>query len=176
MNDFVLAIRKVLGQNSYRTLFVFFAVVIFWLFLAVPVYTIPGNDFAFQLSILGTQGILLLVLLSVVTSLLATFHIYILKHKGSLRTSSSLVGETSGGLLAGSIATVFGTATCAACVSSIFGFLGVGGVLFLVQYRLPITVTAIVLLVVSLYFTSRKVLGICTGCHVGGEEVRKSKL
>lgn len=167
MNVVIDGIRKVLTSRKYFFLFIFLSFLLFLLFLAIPVKTVPGNTFAFQLSLLGTQGFILLGLLSGLTSLSLVFHLHVLKHRHSLGVGASLLGSGGTGFLSGIIATIFGTATCAYCVSAFFGFLGIGGVLFLLQYRTWITLGAIVLMLVSLYFTAQKVLGVCATCHVG---------
>lgn len=166
MKNMLLAGNKVLQHRKYLLLFLFLTIFIFWLLLAIPVKTVPGNDFGFQLSILGWGEIVLLILLSVLTAFSITLNVFSLSHKRSLKTSASMIGQGATGFFSGAVATVFGTATCAYCVSAIFGFMGVSGVLFLIQYRTVITIGAILLLLISLYFTSQKVLGICTVCHV----------
>ena len=95
MTNIVSAIQKVLGINSYRLLFILLTAVIFWLFLAIPVYTVPGNDFAFQLSILPGQEILLLIALALLTALSIVFHIFTFRHKATVQTGVYLVGQGS---------------------------------------------------------------------------------
>lgn len=165
-NIYLLAVKQVLSIKSYLIGLVFLAPAIFWLLLYIPVRTIPGNDFAFQLSILIARDRVLLTTLSVLTALSIVMNIFILRNKPTTQNSFSTAGQGGTGLLSGVIGSVFGTASCASCVASIFSFLGMGGVLFLLQYRTWITTTSIVLILISLYFTSRKVLGICESCRV----------
>lgn len=168
MNTIIRAFKTVLTDIKSLFIFLTISIILFWMFLAIPVLTIPGNDFAFQLSILPRHEIILLVVLAISTALSLTFHIFVFRHKATVATSISFAGQGGIGSLSGIVASMFGTATCASCVASIFGFLGVGGVLFLVQYRTPITIGAIMLLLISLYFTSRKVLGVCEDCNTFG--------
>jgi hypothetical protein len=138
----------------------------FWVMLYIPIRTIPGNDLAFQISILTPKDWFLFIVLPALTALSIVMNVYILSKKRSAQDSVVMVGQGGTGFLSGVIASVFGTASCASCVASIFGFLGVGGVFFLVEHRTIITTGAIFLMLISLYFTSRKVLGICDNCKV----------
>lgn len=166
MKQTILAIKVVLRNKNYLAGFIVLSLGIFWLFIYIPVKNIPGNDFAFQLSIMTLQDKLLSGLLAVLVSLSLVMNVYAFKLKRSTKIGISMVGQGGGGLFSGIVASVFGTATCAACISSIFGFLGTGGVLFLLEYRTQIVLASIVLLLISLYFTSAKVLGICKSCGV----------
>lgn len=166
MNQTILAIKLVLRNKNYLAGFIVLSLAIFWLFIYIPVKNIPGNDFTFQLSIMTLQDKLLSGLLSVLVSLSLVMNVYAFKLKRSAKVGISMVGQGGGGLFSGIVASVFGTATCAVCVSSLFGFLGTGGVLFLLEYRTQIVLASIVLLLISLYFTSAKVLGICKSCGI----------
>lgn len=166
LNQIILAIKVVLRDKKYLAAFLFLSVAIFWLFIYIPVKNIPGNDFAFQLSIMTLQDKILLVILSLLVSLSIVMNVYAFKLKRSAKVGISMVGQGGGGLFSGAAASIFGTATCASCVASIFGFLGTGGVLFLLEYRTQIVLVSAVLLLISIYFTSAKVLGVCKSCGV----------
>jgi hypothetical protein len=163
---YLLAARQLLNSKNYLFGLSILPFIIFWFLLYIPVRTIPGNDFAFQVSLLTVKDRILLGTLSLLTALSILMNIYVLRNKPGAQTGLATAGQGGTGLLSGVIGSVFGTATCASCVASIFGFLGVGGVFFLLQYRSWITTASIILILVSLYFTSRKVLGICESCKV----------
>lgn len=165
---YLLSANKLVFSDK-RYLFGFLAVAfaMFWLLLYIPIRAIPGNDLAFQLSILTPKDWFLFTVLPVLTALSIVMNIYILKNKGSAQDGAAMVGQGGTGFFSGIIASVFGTATCASCVATIFGFLGIGGVLFLLQYRTYITTVAIILLLISLYFTSKRVLNACESCRIG---------
>lgn len=166
VNTYFLAAQQVLSSKNYLFGLLILAFAIFWLLLYIPVRTIPGNDFAFQLSILTAKDRILLIALSVLTALSIVMNIFVLRNKPTIQTSLSMAGQGGTGFLSGIIASVFGTASCGLCVASLFGFLGIGAVFFLLQYKQWITSIAILLFIISLYFTSRKVLGICDNCKV----------
>lgn len=161
------ASKLVFSDRSYFFGFLVVAFAMFWLLLYIPIRSIPGNDLAFQISILTPKDWFLFTILPALTALSIVMNIYILKNKKSIQDGVSMAGQGGTGFLSGISASVFGTATCAACVASIFGFLGVGGVLFLLQYRTYITTVAIILMLISLYFTSKRVLNVCESCRVG---------
>lgn len=164
---FLSANKLVFSDKRYLLGFFLAAFAMFWLLLYIPIRTVPGNDLAFQLSILTPKDWLLFTILPVLTALSIVMNVYILKHKSSIQDGASMAGQGGTGFFSGIIASVFGTATCASCVATIFGFLGIGGVLFLLQYRTYITTAAIILLLISLYFTSKRVLNACESCRIG---------
>lgn len=161
------ASKLVFSDKRYLFGFLVVTFAMFWLLLYIPIRTIPGNDLAFQISILTPKDWLLFTILPILTALSIVMNIYILKNKASARAGAVMAGQGGTGFFSGIIASVFGTATCASCVATIFGFLGVGGVLFLLQYRTYITAAAIILLLISLYFTSKRVLNACESCRIG---------
>jgi len=165
-NIYILAIKELLGRKNYLIGLLILAPIIFLLLIYIPVRTIPGNDFAFQLSLLTVGDRILLVILSLLTALSIVMNIFVLRNKSNTQNSLSMAGQSGTGILSGVIGSVFGTATCASCATSLFGFLGVGGVFFLLEYRTWIVAASIILILVSLYFTSRKVIGVCESCRV----------
>ena len=164
--------KIVLNDNIYLAGFLIITALFFWLFLYIPVRVIPGNDFAFQLSILRPQDIFLLVLLSLFSALSLTFHIYILRRRSVSKSISLTIGSGFLGGIAGIIGSLFATASCAACVATLLSFLGVGTVFFLLGHRQFIITLSIVLMLISLHFTARKVLGICEACRVDYKKKR----
>src|SRR3989344_843717 len=155
------ATKLVLSEKRYLAFFSLFAFGFLAFLIYIPVTSIPGNDFAFQLSIFTPKDYFLLVSLSFLTSLSFSLNIFAILREFNARNSATLVAQGGGGSLSGLIGSIFGTASCSACVGSIFGFLGAGGVLFLIKYRNFVTIAAIVLMLIGLYYTSKRVLGIC---------------
>ena len=152
MKDVVLVCKTVFRDSRYLFVFLALSLGMFWLFLATAAKTAPGN---------GGKEFFLLAVLSFLTGLSIVFHIYTLRQKASVKTGVSMVGQGGAGFLSGAIAIIFGTAACTACVAALFGFLGVGSVLFLVQYRMFIVTIAIILMLISLYFTAQRLLHLC---------------
>lgn len=167
VSDHIAAFQIVLKDKIYLAGFIILSAILFWLFLYIPVRTIPGNDFAFQLSILRPIDIFLLILLSLLTALSLTLHFYLIRKKISNKGITLTIGSSLVGGTAGIVGSLFATASCAACVATILGFLGVGTVFFLLVHRQLIIAFSITLMIISLHFTTRKVLGICDICNVG---------
>lgn len=164
------ATRVVLKDRVYLTGFLATSAVLFWLFLYIPVRLIPGNDFAFQLSILRPGDVFLLIVLSFLTALSFTLHFYMLKNRFSVKRATATIGGGIFGGIVGIIGSLFATASCAACVATLLGFLGVGTVFFLLDHRSLIIAFSIILMLVSLHFTAEKVLGICVVCKIDNKQ------
>lgn len=160
MRKIVEASKILLWQRSYLLLFLLGISMLFFILVLVPTKTIPGNSLAFQLSIFTPRDYLLLATLSTFTSLLFVMNIYIFRQKRSLVQA----GQGSLGGASSVLGVVFGTAACASCVAALFGFLGLPAVFFLIKARLYIVSAAIALIVISLYFASKKVVQVCQEC------------
>lgn len=167
------AIKIVFSNKSYIVGFLVITITLFWLFLYIPVRLIPSNDFAFQLSILRPNDIFLLILLSLLTALSLTLHFYLLRKKVSNKGITLTIGSSFAGSTVGIFGSLFATASCAACVATILGFLGAGTVFFLLDHRKLIIVFSIMFMLISLYFTAQKVLGICEACSVENKSHKK---
>ncbi len=160
------AFKEIFLKKKYIFLLPLLTGFLFITLILIPVITTPGNDLAFQWSIMGKAERWLLAVLSFLTALTLIMHIFMFSQKRSRRVAYSMVGQTGAGVVSGVIASLFGAASCAACLGTIFSLLGFGSVLFLLEYRLVITVGAILILIISLYFNSKKVLGYCESCRV----------
>lgn len=140
------------------------SIAIFGVFIYIPVSTIPGNDLPFQLSIMPLRDFILLTILSFLTSLSILFNLYILKKQSSIQ-----INQLGNMTFLGAISTstsIFGSVTCIACASTFLSFLGIGTIVFIFKYQTILVVFSILLMLISLYFTSRKVLGICNPCSI----------
>lgn len=161
MKQVLTASRTLLAQKVYLLLFLGAIPILFFIFVFIPVKTIPGNDFAFQLSIFTIRDWFLMFLLSAATSLLIAMNIYIFRERRALIQA----GQTGIGGFSSVVGAVFGTAACSACIAALFGFLGLPAVIFLIKARLYIVAGAIALILVSLYFASKKVVQACEKCN-----------
>jgi hypothetical protein len=150
------AILTVLTGRKYKIFFVLLWALMFFAMLYIPVATIPGNAFSFQLELYTWKDFALFLLLAFLASQVLTMHVYIFRFKLKNKAATSAVGGA--GILSGLIASVFATASCGLCIASIFSFLGFGGVLFLSTYRVYFLMLGIILLIISLYFASRRVV------------------
>jgi len=158
----IVAVKSVFKRKRFFIYFIFLALLSLWLFIYIPVKQIPGNTFAFQTSIFTSKDWFLLIVLSILTSTTLVMNIFAVGNDLKNMKYGSTLGRGSVGILSGIAGSIFGpTATCAACVGTIFGFLGVGGIFLLLKYRQAIVVLSISIMLFTLYYTSKRVLGIC---------------
>lgn len=163
---FIISVKDVLTIRQYLIFLITLSISFYILLIAFPAKTIPGNNFSFQLSLMRMSDHLLLAFLSFLTGLNLTFHLYLFKRKKGNFSPVKTASDSFLGIFSGLIASVFGTATCGACVATIFGYFGFGVVLFLLTWRLYIVGLAILLSLISLYYLSLKITNECTTCKI----------
>lgn len=127
---FAVSLKKVLTHPLYLLFFIAASLVFYLILIAFPAKTIPGNSFEFQLSLMRPTDHLLLALLSLITGLNLTFHLYLFKGRKENFSPVKTASDSIVGIFSGLTASVFGTATCGVCVATIFGYFGFGTVLF----------------------------------------------
>ena len=154
------AANAVLSGKKYALLFVLLSVGIFWVLVLVPDKIASVNT---PVRILGTGNYLFLGSVSILASLVAIMQIFSLRLTGKVGVGQSAL--SGAGLLSGFVSAVFSSAVCGLCVSALFGFLGAGGVIFLVDNKAYVVAGSVGLLVLSLYFSSKKVNEDCN-CNV----------
>lgn len=164
LQQMTTAVREVLKRKVYLWGFLLLAPVIFFVFVLIPVTTIPGNNFIFQLKVFALKDYIILSAVSFISALFFIMQSYIFFRTREKRAKLGTAGQGMIGGYGGFVAALFGTASCTSCLASIFGFMGFGSILFLAKYQWIILLAAIGLMLVSIYFTSKKVIGICTSC------------
>ena len=145
------ASKEVLQSKKYVKIFAFLTLFMVAVYIIIPVLTIEGNDLLFQLSVFTIKDWLLIVPLSGLIGLMITMQVYSYKKQKSLNVAKG-VAVSSSGIIAG----LFGTAGCSSCLASLFGFLGVGNVFFLLEHQVYVVSISFILILVSIYFTSKK--------------------
>lgn len=165
MSDFWTAVKTTLKQPADIARFVLLSVGFFYLLVMVPVWTTPGNDFFFQISLFGTWVFILMIVLSIGNGLLLAMQRHIYKEKKEARSRSH--DRTEKTTLLGSIVAAFlATIGCAACYSSILSVFGLGTVAFIVEYRFWIALLAVVLTFISLMYSVRRINHTCETCSI----------
>lgn len=160
------AIKIVFSRKRYLAGFLLGIAFFLLLFVLIPTKTIPGNDFLFQLSIFTLRNWLMMIFLSVLASFVLILNIYNFIQKRKV----SNVGQGGVGTGASIVGAIFGTAACSSCIASIFGFLGAGVVFTLIDFSFYITVGAIALLLIALYFAVRQTAKVCQECRINNEK------
>lgn len=165
MQHIFLTTIRVLRQPRFALLFIAVALVFFTLFIAIPVVTIPGNSFEFQLSIFRTQDYVLMTLLAILVGL----HVAFLAFDWRLRREARQIQRVTQGAVTGTLGVfgaIVGTAACSSCLAALFSIVGLGtsSVFFVLKNQPYFLLGTIALMLVSLYFTARKVRRICDSC------------
>jgi hypothetical protein len=160
MNDFFRSLKSVFSKKVNVLLFLMFSFLFFYLLIMIPVWTTPGNDFLFQLELMGSFVVVMLGCLALLNGLLVVKQYYIWRF---LKVSSSGVLSGAGGAFGALIVSVF---TCAACYSSIIAFAGLGVSTFFIKYRLWILLIALILVIFALKKSSEQIAGKCDVCKV----------
>lgn len=152
------------GPWAYLELLIV-SLAVFVLLIMVPVLTTPGNSFFFQLSILETDVLIVMILLSIFNALLIKMQLYIrktVKEKKKLHQKAG-EGATLIGIVMSSLAA---TVACAACYSTVFAFIGLGATTFIVEHRIWITLIALALTLVAIYYSARRINNHCAVCSI----------
>lgn len=164
----ISAIAAALRDKKSLFAFIIAATAFFALFIAIPVWTIPANTLFFQLKTFRTQDYVLMTLLAILAGLTVALQVYGYKLKKSKQalSQSVLQSAASGGL--GIFGAIVGSsaATCASCLASLFGLigLGAGSVFFVLENQTPFLSGAVVAMFISLYFSARKINKVCNSC------------
>lgn len=165
-NSVFLALRAVFGKWQRAVAAVLLSVCLFCLLILIPVWTVPGNDFWFQLSIMDSELIALTATLSVINGILLVMQGYLQVAKWRLKRrvlggkEIATTGSVALSVLSASIA-------CTACYSSLIAVFGLGATTFIFTYRYAIAICALVLALVALWHTVRAVNGACETCSIG---------
>jgi hypothetical protein len=162
----IQALKIVFGKNSgvnlfYIFLFLFFAIAFILFFIELQVLLTPEPDnFSLYLKIWRIKDWLIVGLLSILISLNFVFFVYFIQIK-----SSEIKYISAGilGALSGIFSAILATAFCSSCLAVLFSLLGISfstGIFFL-KYRFLIFLLATILLLISLYFQSKRIIGKC---------------
>jgi hypothetical protein len=163
LKDIYSASRKALQRPIDWLVFFLVAFAVFALFILLPVWTTPGNDIAFQLSIVGPLMYALMTSLALLNALVISMQLYIRRFNTEL--GSTGIREKSSGFGA-LMASLVATMGCAACYSSVLAILGLGGSLFVVRYRFWIAGVAIALALIAIHLTAKRINGGCQKCTI----------
>lgn len=158
------ATKAIFAIPINRILLLPVAVGFFIFFVLIPTVTIPSNTIDFQLSLYSSLDYVTLPLLSLLMSVFILMNIYVFVQSRNMQKKQNTLSEGSVGGVSGTLASIFGAASCPMCVASLFGFLGAGGVGLLVQYQTWVFFVSLLLMIGSLYLTARKVTNICHSC------------
>ena len=152
-------IKEVLKKPRYVLLFIGAFLVTMYLLILIPALSVPGNSFFLQLTLFAPLGWIVLSFISALYSLFMTMQMYVFFNNKKILG----VGTSIGGGVSVLFAGVASSAFCVSCLAPLFALFGIGfgGVLFVLQYRFYFVVIIIVLMVISIYLTARKIKKVC---------------
>ena len=151
---------RIFNERKYFYLFIVFTLLSIVLYTLVPVYTIPGNDLQFWLSILTPSSYIVLFTFSIALGLLLAMKIYEFNHIHSAFEKT----KNTGGIVAVILAGLYSTAACGACISSLFAFAGAGGALFLNKYRDAFMLFSIFITIFAIHLSAKNINSRCEEC------------
>ncbi len=151
--------KLVFSKQRNVLYFIFIQLLLFSLFSIVPALVSSHISIAAQFRLYSHFDYAFMIALSIIASLNIVINLYDIKSNAKPR---KIAGMSS----IGGFAALIGTATCPSCLISIFGFLGVGTLFFIVRYRLLISGIAILVMLLALNHTSKKVAGKCERCSI----------
>ncbi|MFH1405060.1 MAG: hypothetical protein ABIH21_03100 [Patescibacteria group bacterium] len=154
------AVFNVLKTRTSLLVFIFTFIIIFALFVFLPIWTTPGGSLKTQLSILKFDVYALMFVLSLLNALVISMQ-YHLRKKHSQQIDTKQIGTLIGTLGA----SLFATLGCAACYSSILSVFGLGAVIFVGTYRWWIAGVTIIISLIAVFYSGRKIEGVCKRCN-----------
>jgi hypothetical protein len=145
----------------YIFLFLFFTVSFIFFFIELQVLLTPEPDNLYlYLKIWQIKDWLIVGPLSILVSLNFVFFVYLIKIK-----SPEIKSNSAGilGALSGIFSAILATALCSSCLAVLFSLLGISfstGIFFL-KYKFLIFLLSTILLLISLYFQSKRIIEKC---------------
>lgn len=162
MTVLLSGIREPFRSVHYTVLFAVLVLAMLVLFTLIPVWTVAGNTLATQLKIFTPRDYAILILLSGLSALFITMQIYVIRLRKKVRGVGRIIGGGLGALFAG----IAGTAFCVSCLVPLFAVFGIGlgGVVFILNYRLYFVAVTTLLLLIGMYLTARQINKACASC------------
>lgn len=165
LSTIVSASSTVFRERVYIGMTVVSSLALFGLYLLVPVWLVPGNTLAFEMTQLSLLNAGLLGALALATGVLLSFEVFAFRRTRA--SGARAAGEGSVGLLASLAGGILASASCGCGIGILLGVVGLGGgTLFVVAHQTLIVVVMLVVVVIGLYFSARKAAGICATCSV----------
>lgn len=166
VTSILTGIRQVLQMPRRKWWFLVVTLIAFVVLFSIPVFSIPANSYAFQLSITRWTDVALLLAISIMLSLVVILQ---LEWQQSCDACESKVSTTVKGgstVFAAFAGGLFATAACSSCVVGILGLIGIGtSVAFaLLDYRWYIVWTALLITATFVALTARKIAR--NGCRI----------
>ena len=157
-------IKKSLKQPKYFGISLGTSVILFGLIVFAQISTQSTASLETYINSLKTMQLAYTLILVTGTGILLGLQaqIYDLNKQLPLKQAA---GTALAGLSAIG-ASVFATLTCASCAAALFGILGANGVFFLADHKFEFILTGSLIILISLFMASERVLGLCETCQI----------
>lgn len=169
ISNVYLALRKVLSIRNYFIMFLLSSIVIFSVYLLLPV-VIVHESLNIYLIATSNYEMILTALLSLGLGALLTLQVFVWLNIGKAKIKESVGGVAA--LISSLASGIVATASCSLCLSALISLLGSGGIFLLYGHRLEILLVSFLLLLISLYYISQRInvdgksTGICKECSI----------
>lgn len=152
------AFKKTFARGQDAVVGVSIALAAFALFILVPVWSTPGNDMRFQLSMLTPAMLATMIILAITNATLICMHLYLRRTKAKTGAREAVGGFAILG------SSVMATLGCASCYSSILSGFGLGGVIFFGKYGGYVSAAVVAVSLYAVWMTAKRIEGECTRC------------
>lgn len=155
-----IGIRQSLRTRQRKWLFLIISLLAFALLFSLPVFTVPGNSFAFQLTITRWIDVSMLTLLSLLLGLVIILQLENRKCGKTCKASvASAVGKSGAATFGVAGAALLGTAACSSCIAGILALFGIGATVsfVLLDYRWYLIGGILLLTLIFVLLTARKI-------------------
>lgn len=155
-----------LSSKKHLIIAIISSLVMAFLAILIPSLLIPSNTIKFQLSLLKINEITLIIIFSALFGIsiaMQSYAFFIEKlHK------SKLVMKSTGTGFVALTATLFSTKLCPLCLATILGLIGLGSsaTLFLFSYKKEILIVSMLLLILVIYITGKRITNFCEKCKL----------
>jgi uncharacterized membrane protein YiaA len=146
------AANTVLSEKKYFFAFIILSIGIFWVLVLAPDKIAGAGAITRSFRVWEYVFLAAIALLASLVVLMQVF-----SFKMTRRMNAGQSALTSVGFFSAFMSAVFSSAVCGLCVSALFGFLGAGGIIFLVDNRLYVVAGSVSLLLLSLFLSSKRV-------------------
>jgi len=168
-NVFLSIVRtsvSIFREPLYAGLALAGAVLFLVIYIFIPIWLVPGNSLAYTLAQASFLSYLLLTVLALMTGMLLSFEVFAFR-RSRTQALGKVAGEGGAGFVASLIGGVLAAASCGCGIGILLGVLGLGGAtLFVIANQTLISVVMIGVVATGLYFSARRVAGVCATCHV----------
>ena len=159
-------VHMVLSKRKYFVTALFSALVMLSLYIISFSFITPGilTDIGMVKSVLSNSllQVILIVLLTILFGIWIAIQFYLRKE---IKTNGvQPIAEAGGSIFSGFLGGLGALGGCPACLAIIAAVIGSTATTFIFEYRTPILLLAIALIILSIYTTSKSIKNKCVWC------------